>query len=326
MTTEHPPVDRPPSQDLGQGGEKPPVCPADGGLSPFSPDGIEPPPSDDEIIRRLQGHLKPHVLDDVTLPAWTQQASLFLGGLWLVVQALVVAGIWGVMAWLPLTVLAQYPVLLLRPVILWTTIDPQFMYELSFTLLLGGGYLWVLWKVLRAASRQEGAAVEDVVLSRAGGCSSYRNFLLILWRVLLIPGVAGFSHFSPKGRPSATFDPLATTARLCFLFDRAPHPLSLEGIWKSFEARFPGVFAEPEAGKIFLAGVLRNLHREGLLVDRRDDGLSLHKSIIYGPSPRLRALLDKCRRQPSPGAMAEVGPVSPPPHREEPPSEGESPP
>jgi hypothetical protein len=287
--------------------------------------GDESPPSDEEIIRRLQGHLKPYVLDDVPLPAWARQTSPVLGVLWLVGQALLLALVWTVLAWIPLSIVALYLLSLVQSMV-HAAILPPTTYQWIFTLLLVGGYLGLLWKVLRAAQRQEKAAVvEDVLLSRAGGCSSYRNFLFILWRLLLLPGMAGFAHFSGQRSSGAAFDSLLTNARLCFLLAEAPDALSLEGLWKQFDARFPGVFPDSEAGKVFLAGALRNLLQEGLVVDRRDDGLSLHKATIYGPSPRLRALVARCRGQTAlVGGGAEGGAVPPSLRCGDPPSDASS--
>ncbi len=261
-----------------------------------------------EILRRLKGHLKPLVADD--LPVAPQRLRLGSGIFFLLLHLGILALVWTVLAWLPLWILAYLLGWAAADLLnlvgewgMWAEFGRAMFNRIvlvAYTVLMVGTYAWALWLTLRAA-RQAAAdpfRQGDDYVGVGGGCSSYRNFLHLLWRILLLAPAYALSCLLPGTRESPAEDRLTAVTRLCFLVASAGKPLSLEAAWTLMRTRFPDTFPDETAGKAFLARHLRELTEAKVLVEHRFDAVSAMAATLYAPAPRLQEILRKCRRNP----------------------------
>ncbi|NLI79684.1 MAG: hypothetical protein GX442_24975 [Candidatus Riflebacteria bacterium] len=261
-----------------------------------------------EILHRLQGHLKPFVADD--LPVEPRRLRLGTGIFFLLLHLGLLALIWAVFVWFPLWIVA----LLLGGLVadflrlfwewgMWTEFGRAIYNQLvliTYTVLMVGTYAWALRGTLRAAHRAAADPFRqgDDYVGVGGGCSSYRNFLHLLWRILLLAPTYALTCLLPGGREAPGADPLTAVTRLCFLLAQVPQPVSLEKAWNLLRTRFPDTFPDESAGKAFLARHLRELAEAQILTEQRFDAVSAMPATLYAPAPKLRDLLRICRRVP----------------------------
>lgn len=288
-------------------------------MEPVSSTIIPPEVPEAELLLRLKGHLKPFVVDD--RPVEPRRLRLGTGIFFLLLHLGLLVLAWALFAWFPLWIVA----LLLAGVVadllrllwawgMWTEFGRALynqMALITYTVLMVGTFAWALRQTLRAAHRAAADPFRqgDDYVGVGGGCSSYRNFIHLLWRILLLPPTYALTCLLPAAREAPGADRLTAVTRLCFLLAQVPQPVSLERAWSLLRTRFPDTFSDEAAGKTFLARHLRELTAARILTEQRFDAISAMPATLYAPSPKLLDLLRVCRRVP--GRDEPAGPADP---------------
>lgn len=267
--------------------------------------------TDEELLRRLSGHLKP-VLAPHLLHEAKPEARYTMGVFWLALFL-------GIMGFLWSTIL--YPIHYIITWLVFSAIQSLDFFNffsmlfgeatmqlngpvnnLIFTLEFMGTYLFAVFRLIVHAGRT--TAQEDI-LPHGGVRLTIRGYLrmfLALFTYLPHLGLVcfGLAQASEGEAFSAGGNQLSAYSRICLVIAESDTPLSMESLWKLIAARFSDAFPGGEnQAKALLLRLLRDLSEARLVEEQRFEQDQISDRTRYRAGETLTALLSRCRLSPS---------------------------